>query len=81
MKIFDQINLVPHVYTNPKSVEIAGKQVTRWESRFGNGDTSYSINVGLAYNEQYSMFGKNCYGCNETLRLDQIYVDNKTYVS
>ena len=37
------------------------------------------MDVGLAYNEQYRMFGKHCYGCNETLRLDEIYLDGEEY--
>ena len=50
MRIFDQINLATHVYTNPELKEIEDKQIMRYTSRFGNGDTSYSIDVGLAYN-------------------------------
>ena len=29
--------------------EIADKQIRRYTSRFGNGETSYSMDVGLAY--------------------------------
>ena len=37
--------------------------------------------MDLAYNQNYKMFGKNCHGCNISLDLNQIYLNNEPYLS
>ena len=37
--------------------------------------------MSLAYNELYTMFGQNCFGCNETLDLHHIEVDGQPYLT
>ena len=74
-KIYDQLNLLVHQYSHPDHNDFDDKRITSFSSSFG----TTGVDVSLAYNEQYRMFGKSCFGCNETLNLHHIYVDGNAY--
>ena len=74
LNVFDQGNLMLVSYENSTRNTSGAVNTLRYKiTQPFNG-----LNVSLAYDQKYQLYGQYCYGCDTTTRMDSVLIDNQS---